>query len=148
AARGIAGTDLVLYGESLGSGVAVRMANERRVGAVILEAAYTSIADVAALLFPFVPARWLVLDRFDNLAHVHDLSAPVLIIHGERDRLVPVALGRALYSAASDPKYALWIPEGGHNDLWARIRLSVVAFAAQRGLGLAADASRGERAQE
>ena len=55
--------------------------------------------------------------RFDNLARVRDLGAPVLIIHGEHDRLVPVALGRALYSAAREPKRALWVPEGGHNDL-------------------------------
>jgi len=114
---------------------------------VILEAAYTSVADVAAALFPFVPARWLVLDRFDNLARVRDLGAPVLIIHGEHDRLVPVALGRALYSAAREPKRALWVPDGGHNDLWARIRLSVMAFAAQRGLGMTAEGPHQENSR-
>jgi fermentation-respiration switch protein FrsA (DUF1100 family) len=134
AARGISGADVVVYGESLGTGVAVRMASERRVGAVIIEAAYTSISDVASDLFPFLPARWLVLDRFDNLAHIREIGAPVLIVHGERDRLVPAALGRALYSAARAPKRALWVSDGGHNDLWARIRLAVIDFAAERGL--------------
>jgi fermentation-respiration switch protein FrsA (DUF1100 family) len=120
------------------------MASERPVGAVILEAPYTSVADVAAILFPFVPARWLVLDRFDSLARIRDLGAPLLVIHGDRDTLIPAALGRSLFAAASEPKRALWVADGGHNDLWGRIRESVMAFAAHRGRDPLPQVWRGE----
>jgi fermentation-respiration switch protein FrsA (DUF1100 family) len=134
AARGVAGRNVILYGESLGSGVAVRMASERQVAAVILEAPYTTIADVAAFHLPFVPVRWLVLDRFDSLSRIADVHVPVLIVHGDRDTLIPSTLGRALFAAAREPKRALWISEGGHSDLWGSIRDTVMSFAARRGL--------------
>lgn len=134
AARGIAGRDLVLYGESLGSGVAVRMASERQVAAVILEAPYTTIPDVAASMLPFVPVHWLVLDRFDSVSRIAALRVPLLVVHGDRDTLIPSRLGRALFAAAPEPKRALWIAEGGHSDLWGSIRDTVMAFAARRGL--------------
>jgi fermentation-respiration switch protein FrsA (DUF1100 family) len=71
---------------------------------------------------------------FDSLPHIRHVGAPVLIIHGERDTLIPATLGRALFAAAREPKHALWIANGGHNDLWGRIRETVMAFAARRGL--------------
>jgi fermentation-respiration switch protein FrsA (DUF1100 family) len=61
------------------------------------------------------------------------LHVPVLIVHGDRDTLIPSTLGRALYAAAREPKRALWIPEGGHADLWGNIRDTVMAFARARG---------------
>ncbi len=134
AERGVAGGDLVLYGESLGTGVAVKMASERPVAAMILQSPYTSIADVAATMFWFLPVHWLVRDRFDSLSRIAALRVPLLVVHGERDDLIPVALGRALFAAAREPKRALWIPEGGHNDLWDRVRDTVMTFAARRGL--------------
>jgi fermentation-respiration switch protein FrsA (DUF1100 family) len=134
AARGFAGRDIVLYGESLGSGVAVRMASERAVAAVILEAPYTTIADVAAVHVPFVPVEWLVRDRFDSLSRIADVHAPLLIVHGDQDTLIPSTLGRALFAAAREPRHALWVPAGGHSDLWGNIRDTVMAFAARRGL--------------
>jgi fermentation-respiration switch protein FrsA (DUF1100 family) len=133
AGRGIAGRDVVLYGESLGSGVAVRMASERPVAAVVLEAPYTTIADVARHHLPFVPVGWLLRDRFDSLARIQDVQAPLLIVHGDRDTLIPSMLGRALYAAAREPKRALWIADGGHSDLWGSIRDTVMRFVAQRG---------------
>jgi fermentation-respiration switch protein FrsA (DUF1100 family) len=134
ASRGIAGRDLVLYGESLGSGVAVRMASERAVAAVILEAPYTKIADVAAFHLPFVPVEWLLRDRFDSLSRIADIHVPLLIVHGDRDTLIPSTLGRALFAAAREPRRALWIANGSHSDLWGDIRDTVMSFAAQRGL--------------
>jgi fermentation-respiration switch protein FrsA (DUF1100 family) len=108
---------ILLWGESLGSGLAVRLAAENSVAAVLLEAPYTSITDMARLRFPFVPARWLLLDRFESLRCIAGVRAPVLVMHGARDRIVPVTMGRTLHEAAVRPK-ELWIaPDAGHVDL-------------------------------
>jgi fermentation-respiration switch protein FrsA (DUF1100 family) len=104
----------VLYGESLGTGVAVRMATEREVAALILEAPYTSVADVAQYHYPLVPAKLLVRDRFDSLAIIDKVTAPILVLQAEDDPIVPIRFGRALFAAASEPKEAWFAPQGGH----------------------------------
>lgn len=116
--HGVPSQRAVLYGESLGSGVAVQMATERPVGGVVLEAPFTSVADVAAASFFFVPARYLVRDRFDSLGKIDAIRAPLLILHGERDSTVPVRFGRRLFAAARQPKTSHFYPRGGHNDLY------------------------------
>ena len=118
--HGVAARSIVVYGISLGTGVAVRMATERAVGAMVLEAPYTSITDVAAGRYPFVPVRWLLRDRFDSLARIGEVSEPLLIMHGAADRVVPQALGRTLYAHAGAPKESFWPTEAGHSDIFDR----------------------------
>jgi uncharacterized protein len=113
----VAPNRLVLYGESLGSGVAVELAAQHSIAALILEAPPTSVAEVAQCHFPFVPAARLVIDRFDSLSRIGRVRAPILILHGERDRVVPVRYGRALLDAAPEPKEGWFAPEAGHEDL-------------------------------
>lgn len=108
----------VLYGESLGSGVAVQMAQEYGAGVLVLEAPFTSLADMAQLRFPYFPSRWLVRDRFDSLAKIGALDMPVLVIHGALDRVTPAALGRRLFDAAREPKALHVFPDAGHVDLY------------------------------
>ena len=106
---------LLLWGESLGTGIAIRLASQHPVAAVLLEQPYTSIADVAQTKYPFVPARPLVKDKFEALAYVPKIAAPVFVMHGDADRLVPFAMGRAI---AETGKAELWIAKGaGHVDL-------------------------------
>lgn len=119
-ARGIDNESIVLYGISLGSGVATRMAAERSVGAVVLEAPYTSIVEVAALHYPFIPVRWLLKDRFDSLSRVPQLTEPLLIMHGDNDTVVPQFLGRQLFDAAVSEKQGFWPAGVGHNDIFDR----------------------------
>jgi fermentation-respiration switch protein FrsA (DUF1100 family) len=108
---------ILLWGESLGSGLAVRLAVEQPVAAVLLEAPYTSITDMAWRRFPFVPVNWLLLDRFDSLGAIGGVRAPVLVMHGALDRIIPLAMGLRVYDAAPEPK-ELWIAEhAGHVDL-------------------------------
>jgi uncharacterized protein len=113
----------ILHGESLGSGVATAVAStlkseqNSRVGAIVLEAPYTSIADVAAYHYPFVPARYLVRDRFDSISRIGQVDTPLLFVHGLNDRVVPVRFGKMLFDAAAEPKEAHWIEGAGHNDL-------------------------------
>ena len=117
-ARAVPRESIVLYGQSLGSGVATKMAVERDFGALILEAPYTSTVDVAAHRFPVIPVRWLMKDRFDSLARIGDVDEPVLIMHGDADAVIPQAQARRLYEAANEPKLAFWPSGVGHNDLF------------------------------
>ncbi|HEX4695021.1 alpha/beta hydrolase, partial [Sphingomonas sp.] len=115
--EGIAGKRLVLYGESLGSAVAVEMAATVQIGALVLESPFTSIAAVAQHHYPFVPAKLLVLDRFDALSRIGQVRAPLLVLQGGRDPVVPPHFGDALFAAAMEPKERWFAPEGGHEDL-------------------------------
>jgi len=115
--EGIAPSRLVIYGESLGSGVAVPLAARRAVASLILEAPFTSVAEVAQYHYSFIPASAMVRDRFDSLAKIGDVKAPILVLLGERDRVVPLRFGQALFDAALAPK-ELWLSrEAGHEDL-------------------------------
>jgi fermentation-respiration switch protein FrsA (DUF1100 family) len=113
----IAPNRIVVYGESLGSGVATHLAAQRQIAALILEAPFTSVAEVAQYHYPFLPVSLLVRDRFDSLSRIGTIKAPVLVLHGERDTVVPVRFGRALFDAAPKPK-ELWLArEAGHENL-------------------------------
>lgn len=117
--RGVGPERVVVYGESLGSGVAVQMATEFAVAGLILEAPFTSIAEVAQRHYWYLPARWLVLDRFDSAAKIGAVRAPLLVLHGARDAVVPADLGRALFEAAPGPEKTFRLFEdGGHADLY------------------------------
>lgn len=114
---------MVLYGESLGSGVAVRMAWDLAkagtpVRGVVLEAPFTALPDIGALRYPWVPVQWLARDRFDNLSRIDEIGAPLLVMHGTADAVVPFAQGKALYEKARDPKNALFAEGAGHNNLY------------------------------
>jgi uncharacterized protein len=108
---------VVLWGHSLGSGVAVALASRHPVAKVILEAPFSSIADVAAGVFPFVPVRWLMHDQFRSDQRIGAVRAPLLIMHGVRDWVVPIALGERLFALAHEPKRLVRFPDGGHDDL-------------------------------
>jgi len=114
--RGIKPEEIVLYGESLGSGVAVQLAAKKSVGGVLLDAPYTSIAEVGARIYPFLPVRALILDRYDSLSRIDKINAPLLIIHGELDNLIPIEMGRKLFAEAKAPKEFAEIAGAGHAD--------------------------------
>ena len=117
-AQGIPDTSIALYGESLGSGVATRMAAEREVGIVVLESPYTSTVDVAEQKFPFLPVSWLMSDRYESLSRIKAVSEPLLIMHGAVDQVVPQDLGRRLFAAANQPKEGFWPQGAGHGDIF------------------------------
>lgn len=116
--RGTAPERIVVYGESLGSGVAVQMACEKRVAALVLEAPFTLLPELAPPFVGTVLARILMADQFDNLSKISNVAAPILVIHGERDTVVPAEMGRRLLAAAGADKDAAFFPHAGHNDLW------------------------------
>ena len=110
--------DFVLYGESIGTGVATQMATEfSNAKALILESPYTSLPDVAAGSYFFVPVRLLMKDRFDNLSKISEIETPILIIKSIDDEVIPPEMGRALYDAASEPKDIYRVKGYGHNNI-------------------------------
>ncbi|MDA0261813.1 MAG: alpha/beta hydrolase [Proteobacteria bacterium] len=118
-AQGIAADRLVLYGESLGTGVAVKMATEHDIAALVLEAPFTSATDVGAQAYRILPVRLMLKDRYDSISRITGINAPLLIIHGEADRTIPVSHGRKLLAAALEPKTGEFVPGAGHSDLRA-----------------------------
>lgn len=123
-AQGVNSAAIMLVGESLGSGVAVQLAAERRVGAVALEAPYYSAADIAASAYWWLPVHWLMKDRFDSFAYIGKVHAPLLVIHGDEDHVIPIAEGRKLFAKANEPKQMVVVPGGTHGtifspDTWA-----------------------------
>jgi hypothetical protein len=111
---------LVAYGESLGTGVAVRLAVERPVAGVILESPYTSTAAVAERVYGLFPVRLVMLDQFRSDEIVGRLRAPLLVLHGDRDVIIPVEQGERLYELAPEPKRLALFLGGGHEDLHRR----------------------------
>jgi fermentation-respiration switch protein FrsA (DUF1100 family) len=116
---------IALWGESLGSGVAIALAAEKSVARVVLESPFTSVADIAAQVYWFLPVRWLIKDSFRSDLRIGKVTAPVLILHGERDTVVPIASGERLYALIGAPKRFVRLPGGGHNDLGAHGALDV-----------------------
>lgn len=116
--QGVKDDAIVLYGESIGSGVAVQMAVEHpNIRALVLEAPFTSALDVARRRYPFMPVSLLLKDRYDNLSKMKDIKMPLIVAHGDKDSVVPYAFGKKLYDAAAEPKTMITIQGGGHNDL-------------------------------
>lgn len=108
---------IVVWGFSLGTGVAVALAAEQPVGKLILEAPYTSIADVAAAAFWYAPVRLLIRDRFHSDSRIGRVKAPLLIMHGALDSTIPIAFGERLFALANEPKRFVRLARGGHADL-------------------------------
>jgi fermentation-respiration switch protein FrsA (DUF1100 family) len=108
---------VVLWGESLGSGVAIALASERPVARLVLEAPFLSTVAIAASVYPFVPVRLLMKDQFRSDLRVAKVKAPVLILHGDRDQVVPIASGEQLYKLITSPKRFVRIAGGEHETL-------------------------------
>ena len=115
--RGFRAGRIVLFGESLGSAVALQLALERRCGAVILETPFLSVPALARKYYPYVP-RFLIRTRFDSEEKISRLSVPKLIIQAERDEIVPAGHARRLYELAAPPKELYVIPGATHNDTY------------------------------
>lgn len=112
--RNYASARIVLHGESLGGAVATKLATEQPPGALIIESSFTSIKDVGAELYPWLPVRWISKYRYATLDHLARVRAPVLIIHSRDDEIIPFHHGRSLYDAAPSPKHFVEI-RGDHN---------------------------------
>ncbi len=107
---------LVLWGHSLGGAVAGHLAATGGAAALVLESTFTSLPEVAAYHYPWLPVRWLMRNRLDVRSIIHQYHGPLFQSHGQADTIVPVHLGRQLFEAANQPKHFLEIPQADHND--------------------------------
>jgi fermentation-respiration switch protein FrsA (DUF1100 family) len=114
--EGIAESDIVVMGESLGGAVAVDLAAADGARALVLQNTFTSVPDVAAHYYPWLPVRWAMHTRLDSLSKIGQYRGPLLQSHGTADSIIPYAFGQRLYEAANDPKHFFPIPGGDHND--------------------------------
>jgi hypothetical protein len=125
ASRGVSRSRVVLFGNSLGTGVAAEMARRRRGGSLVLLAPFTSVPDVVRAAVPLAPARLLIDDTFDTLAKAAEIDVPTLVVHGDADEVIPFAMGEQL--AATFPRARLVrVPGGHHGDLFVRARARVL----------------------
>jgi uncharacterized protein len=108
---------IVLFGESLGTAVAVALAAGHEIGALILDAPFSSAAEVGAAAYPFAPVRWAMKDKFRSDERIGRVAAQLLVLHGEQDRIVPIRFAERLYALAREPKRFVRFPQGGHVDL-------------------------------
>jgi len=113
---------MVLFGHSLGTGVATQMATEFHTAGLILAAPFLSIVHMAGVRFPFFPVSLLTLDKYESLKRIQSISMPVLIANGDKDLVVPPAQGQKLFELAVEPKIFVFVPGAGHNDLMERVQ--------------------------
>ena len=104
-------SQIIVYGRSIGGGSATELATRYALAGLILESTFTSVFRVV-LPFPLLP-----FDKFTNLGKLQKIRCPILVMHGEIDRTIPIEHGRKLYKAASEPKISLWVQTAGHNNL-------------------------------
>lgn len=109
---------LVLFGYSLGSGVAVPLAVRHEIAALVLFAPFTSAVAVASRDYPFLPVRLLMKDQFRSINVIGEVKVPILMVHGERDEVIPIGFGRELYAAAPEPKRFVALPQANHFTLF------------------------------
>ena len=112
--KGVSEKNLILYGESLGTGVATHLAQNKNFAGVILETPFTSMIDAAKKFYPYIPVKLLLKDKFENYKKIKNINSPILIMHGEADQLVPFSMGEKIYEIANEPKYSYFTKYDNH----------------------------------
>ena len=111
---GVINKNIILYGESLGTGVATELGQNNSFSGIVLESPFTSIADAAKIYYPYLPVNLLLQDRYDTIKKIKNIKIPVLIMHGKKDNIVPFFMGEKLYQMANEPKYKYFSEEDDH----------------------------------
>jgi hypothetical protein len=112
--KGIKEENIILYGESLGTGVAIEIAQNKNYAGIILESPFTSMINLGKKYYPFFPIKLLLKDKFESDKKIKEVSIPVLILHGKKDKIVPFAMGKQIYELANEPKFFYSQEYGDH----------------------------------
>ena len=112
--KGVNEENIILYGESLGTGVATHLAQNKNYAGVILETPFTSMVDAAKNFYPYIPINLLLKDKFENFKKVKNINTPILVMHGEVDQIVPFSMGKKIYEIANNPKYSYFTKYDDH----------------------------------
>ena len=128
--QGLDNKDIVLYGESLGTGVATELASKNNFGGIILESPFTSMVDTAKIYYPYLPVNLLLRDRYDSKSKIKNIKTPVLIMHGKMDNIVPQRMGLELFKKSNNPKFGYFPEDDDHmmeynSQLLSKIKLFI-----------------------
>ena len=112
--RGAISKNIILYGESLGTGVAIELGTRNAFGGIILESPFTSIANAAKIYYPYLPVSIILKDRYDSIGKIKNINTPIFIMHGKMDNIVPQQMGLELFEKANNPKYSYFPEDDDH----------------------------------
>ena len=112
--KNVNNNQIILYGESLGTGIAVEMAKKNDFNSIILESPFTSIENSAKIYYPYLPVKYLLKDRYDTVSKIKMVESPIMIMHGEKDDVVPFSMGKELFEKANSPKQSYFTPDDDH----------------------------------
>tara|TARA_Y100001958_G_scaffold5217_1_gene3253 strand:- start:73 stop:789 length:717 start_codon:yes stop_codon:yes gene_type:complete len=112
--KGLNEKDIIIYGESLGTGIATHLSQNKDFAGVILETPFTSMVDAAKTFYPYIPVNLLLKDKFKNEDKVKNINSPILIMHGEVDQIVPFAMGKRIFEIANEPKFSYFTKHDNH----------------------------------
>ena len=112
--KDVSNNQIILYGESLGTGIAVEMAKKNDFNSIILESPFTSIENSAKIYYPYLPVKYLLKDRYDTISKIKMVDSPIMIMHGEKDDVVPFSMGKELFEKANSPKQSYFTPDDDH----------------------------------
>ncbi len=112
--KGIKEKNIIIYGESLGTGVATHISQNKNFAGIILETPFTSMIDVAKTFYPYIPVSLILKDKFENKKKMKNITSPVLVMHGELDQIVPFRMGEKIYKIANSPKYSYFTKYDNH----------------------------------
>ena len=112
--RGVKNKNIILYGESLGTGIAVELSQTNQFGGIILESPFTSMTNAAKNIYPWLPVKYLLKDKYDSEKKIKNLQIPILIMHGKKDNIVPFKMGKKLYDLANNPKFFYFTENDDH----------------------------------
>ena len=111
---GLSEEDIIIYGESLGTGVATEIAQNSNFAGLVLETPFTSMVEAAKNFYPYIPVGLLLKDKYKNSLKIKNINIPVLVMHGESDQIVPYWMGKKIYEMANQPKYSYFTKYDDH----------------------------------
>ena len=112
--KGVRENNIIVYGESLGTGVATEIAQNKNFAGIILESPFTSMIDAGKDKYPYLPVRLLLKDRYESNKKIKNINSPILIMHGKVDNIVPFHMGKKMYELANEPKYSYFSEYDDH----------------------------------
>ena len=110
----IANNQIILYGESLGTGVAIEIGKENNFNSIILESPFTSVERSAKIYYPYLPVKFLLKDKYDSISKIKMINVPILIMHGKKDDVIPFSMGKELFEEANNPKDSYFTSDDDH----------------------------------
>ena len=112
--KGVKNDNIILYGESLGTGIAVELGQTNNFRGIILESPFTSMENAAKNIYPWLPVKYLLKDKYNSERKIKEIKSPILILHGEKDKIVPFHMGKKLYDLANEPKFSYFTKDDDH----------------------------------